>query len=92
MFPTSRGDSGKQSFPGRLLTSFEGDNSGLRDQSRSGCDQSLVSKLVYYGFTFEQVDAIMRKARIGKCIRAPHAYKAKTYGVAGWLLFCCSQS
>ncbi len=49
------------------------------DQSRSGREQSFVSKLVYYGFTFEQIDSILRKARIGKWAKAPDAYRKRTH-------------
>ena len=66
---------------GKLEALFYGRTpiAGLRDQSRSGREQSLVCKLVWYGFTFEQVNTIMRKARIGKWPRAPHVYRKRTY-------------
>jgi len=54
---------------------------GLKDQSRSGREQSLVCKLVWYGFTFEQVDAVLRKAKIGKWVGASHVYRDRTYFV-----------
>ncbi len=70
---------------GKLANLFYGKTPirGLRDQSRSGREQSLVCKLVYYGFTFEQIDSILRKARIGKWTKAPNEYRKRTYATAG---------
>lgn len=52
---------------------------GLRDQSRSGREMSLVCKLVFYGFTFDQVDCVLRKSKIGKWASMTDAYRERTY-------------
>jgi len=64
---------------------------GLKDQSRSGREQSIVCKLVWYGFTFEQVDEIMRESRIGKWLEGGEEYRVKTHLRARNTLFLSTE-
>jgi hypothetical protein len=60
----------KSLFEGKLTKEYK---------SRSEAEQALVSKLIWYGFEFSEIDFIMPKASIGKWQEKSDSYKKMTF-------------